>query len=311
MATRLLDRRNSKTPQAVAANAPAKINLILDILGPRPDGYHDLRSLVVGVGLCDDVSCELRSEPAIDVQCTDPALNGRANLAFTAAQTVARACDVRCGARIRVEKRIPVGAGLGGGSSNAAATLRLCNRVWNTGLSHAELAVLGSRVGSDVPLFFSLPSAVMEGRGERVCPTAIRWAGSVLLIFPGFSVSTANVYSAWRAGDARKTRSSDIEAACGASTADELNALLSNQLEPAVFRTSPRLAELRNSLEQDAGVGPLRVSGSGSTLFRLFDDAAAARRAERSIHNHLPGLRTFLVEAPVQARWELFEHEES
>ncbi len=304
MSTLLLDPVNASSPPAVATRAPAKLNLTLDILGRRPDGYHDLRSLVIGVGLCDEVSCASQPAPGISIECSDPSLSDRSNLAVIAAELLGKMCGIDSGMLIRIEKRIPIGAGLGGGSSDAAATLRLCNKLWRTGRSDAELAAIGACVGSDVPLFFSMPSAVIEGRGERTRSVSMNWSGWALLIFPRFSVATADVYRAWRREDAGSSEA-DPQALCRATNAEQLTPLLSNQLEPAVFRVCPALAGLRGAIEDGADLRPLRVSGSGSTLYRLFDDQESARDAARRIQDRT-FVSTFIAQAPLQTSWDLF-----
>jgi 4-diphosphocytidyl-2-C-methyl-D-erythritol kinase len=285
----------------VAADAPAKINLTLEVLGKRSDGYHDLRSLVIGVDLRDRIECAASHPFGPTLDCSDPTLHGDDNLACRAAVALALHCGCDAEVRIRLDKCIPVGAGLGGGSSDAATTLRLCGELWRAGLNDAQLATVGAEVGSDVPLFFNLPSALIRGRGERVERLSLRWSGWVLLIFPGVHVATADVYRAWRAGDAREAGAAaadfigDIQ---NVFLADELHGMLTNQLEPAVFRVCPRVAEARDEL-QSLGVSPIRVTGSGSALYRLFDDPEAARDASDRIERRFPRMKTAVVAAPV------------
>jgi len=311
MSTLLVEPANRCSHRAVTVAAPAKINLTLDVLGRRDDGYHEVRSLAIGVGLYDDVCCRLADDDEIVVVCSNPALSGPGNLAAAAAQRLRACCGIGDGVHIAIEKRIPIGAGLGGGSSDAAAALRACSELWQTGLDNRDLAKIGSHIGSDVPLFFTLPSALIEGRGERTRPAPLRWSGWVLLVYPGFPVSTAEVYRAWRTTDVAGSPPGDPLALSQAATAAELSPLLTNQLEPAAFRVCPMLADLRQALLQDEAIGEMGVSGSGSTLFRLFDDADAARRAAKRVHDRSPQARTFIVEAPVQATWKtLLAHEE-
>ncbi len=242
--------------------ACAKINLTLDVLGRRDDGYHELRSLVVGVDLCDTVRCHPLDRPQLVVDCSESSLAGRDNLAYQAALEFAGHCGIDPALRIELDKVIPVGGGLGGGSSDAAATLRVCNHVWNAGLDRAELSRLGARLGSDVPLFFFLPSAVVTGRGEQVEPVSLCWSGWVLLIMAGPGVPTAEVYRAWRHTDTARLPADMDREVCAAAGAEELSGLLTNHLEAAVFRVSPRVARVYDELNR-AGFGPLRVSGAG------------------------------------------------
>ena len=283
---------------SVTAAAPAKINLTLDVLGHRDDGYHEVRSLVIGVGLYDHIRCRTRHEPGIELICTNPDLRGNANLAHRAAAKLAEHLGHEPALRIELEKRIPVGGGMGGGSSDAASTLSLCNSLWGAGLDHAGLAAIGAELGSDVPLFFSLPSAVVTGRGEKVQPVALRWSGWVLLVFANDVVSTAEVYRTWRPSDAASLPGSADQAIINAATADEVSALRSNHLEPAVLRVSPTVARVYDELNR-AGLGPISITGAGSTLYRLFDQEQAAYRVQRRVSDLCIGVTTSVVAAPV------------
>lgn len=282
---------------SVFADAPAKLNLTLDVLGSRPDGYHELRSLVIGVDLRDHVNCRATQRPGIAIRCSDVGLAGGDNLCCRAARLLADRVGGDSGVAIDLEKRIPVGGGLGGGSSDAAATLRLCNTLWSTALDDAELAALGAEIGSDVPLFFSLPSAIVSGRGEIVTPVAMRWSGWVLLVSAPVLVSTAEVYRAWLASDARGLPRAQDDAVTAAEHAEQIMPLLSNHLQRAVFRVAPEVARVYDAVEQ-AGWGPMRVTGAGSTIYRLFDGEEAARDAAAAIDRLHLGTTTHVAAAP-------------
>lgn len=287
-------------PPSATATAPAKINLTLDILGKREDGFHELRSLVIGVALGDVVRCGLHDHAGIELSCADPDLATRENLAYQAAMALARNVGREPALGIEIEKHIPVGGGLGGGSSDAATTLKLCNRLWNLGFTPKELAAIGAAIGSDVPLFFSLPAAVMTGRGGQVKQVEMLWSGWVLLVHTGVFVPTVEVYRKWDASDtARLPRGTDA-AIVRASTALEIAPLLSNHLEPAVFRVAPAVKRVFDELNS-AGVGPMRVTGAGSTLYRLFDkdQKKAAHQAARNIEDIFRDVTTAVVAAPV------------
>jgi len=283
---------------SVSTHACAKINLTLEILGLREDGFHELRSLVVGADLKDHLACTLRNGPGIELTCADPSLSSGPNLASEAARRLADDAGIEPALDIRLEKSIPVGAGLGGGSSDAAATLRLCNRLWNIGADRRALSKIGAAIGSDVPLFFSLPSAVMAGRGERVRPVTLRWQGWVVLVHAGPCVSTTSVYRAWSHSHAAGRPGVDPDDLVNVAAATELNDRLVNDLEPAVFRVSPAVAEAAERLAR-SGHGPFRVSGAGSALYRLYDDQEAARDAAREIRHQGIGKFTSVLAAPV------------
>ena len=298
MSLTTLEHPRAKVARTLRADAPAKINLTLEVLGRRDDGYHELRSLVIGVDLADRVRCRTSSVPGISLHCDDPALNHGDNLAARAARTLAERCDREPALRIDLQKRIPVGGGLGGGSSDAATTLRLCDSLWQTGLDQTELAAIGAELGSDVPLFFSLPSAVIEGRGERVSPVRLQWSGWALLVCPPIAVSTAEVYRAWRPDDSRRFLSGTDRDILYAASAAELSGLLSNHLEPAVFRVCPTVYSLREALTF-LDLTSVHVTGSGSALYCLFDDPEPALRAANKIQERWSHVTTVVAAAPV------------
>ncbi len=292
--------RGFATSTTAELRPSAKINLTLGVLGRRADGYHDLRSLAVGVDLRDTLRCTLANRPGIELCCDVPGISKDENLAFCAARRLAEHVGLEPAVRLDLRKNIPLGSGLGGGSSDAAATLRLCNALWNAGLDDVQLGEIGAQIGSDVPLFFALPAARMTGRGERAEKVPIHWSGWVLLVFAGPLVATREVYAAWRPSHSGATREEAEAALLSAKTADAMNELLFNDLEPAVFCVSPEVAKLHRVLTEK-GFGPLRVSGAGSALFRLFDDYASAERIARSIRELKSSLRVELAAAPVGA----------
>lgn len=233
--------------------AHAKINLTLEVLGTRPDGYHELRSIVAGIPLHDDV--ELLDAPAGEVTAEMvgdgmevPFVPNEKNLAVRAARAFAAAAGVSRGVRIRIVKRIPAGAGLGGGSADAAAVLNGLNVLWGLGLPKERLCEIGAEVGSDVPALVLGGVVLMEGRGERVREqrpaTPILWSRFVLRI-PPVNASTARVYAEFRDEDRGKCR---------------------NDLQPAACRLYPIIAETLAEMEAE-GLEDVQMSGSGSAVF--------------------------------------------
>ncbi len=296
------------THRTVAANAPAKINLILEVLGLRPDGFHEIRSVAIGVGLYDRLTFSWPNAAGLTLNCTDPTLHSDKNLASRAALMLARRAGCDAQVKIDLKKQIPIGAGLGGGSSDAAMSMRLCNELWNARLTDLELAQIGAELGSDVPLFFHLPAVEMSGRGECVAPFSLRWSGFVLLVFPGIPVSTADVYQAWRKEDCGASASFGFKGIQDVTRADELHDQIYNQLEPAIYRVCPRVKQTQDSIVS-LGLPPTRVTGSGSALFRLYDDEDRARHAARTILQNTSGMKVEVVAAPVAA--PALEHKES
>ncbi len=288
---------HSRTSTMIEAQAYAKINLTLGVRGKRPDGYHEIESVVIGIGLHDTVRCQRNDGAGVTVTCSDPTIPSSENLALLAVNLLARRVNSHPHVQIELQKTIPIGGGLGGGSSDAATVLQLCNRLWNVGLEGKALAELGASIGSDVPLFFSLPVAVVTGRGEHVESATLRWTGWVLLVFAEQVVPTPEVYAAFRETDISDRRSSVNSDVLHASTAETLSSMLYNDLESAVIRVAPEVGRLRQQLD-GLGMGCWRISGAGSTLFRLFDEQQTAVEAAQRVAQQT-GKQTAVVAAPV------------
>jgi len=284
----------------VAGNAPAKLNLTLEVLHRRDDGFHDLRSLVIGVGLADSLSATTTATNAVHLSCADPSLCTPDNLVVQAADLLRDVHSVEAGVALTLTKRIPIGGGMGGGSSDAATTLRLCNEVWSLGLSGKDLGPLGARLGSDVALFFALPSAIISGRGERVEPARMAWSGWVLLVSVGGPVSTPLVYETWSRRNRGKAPAYDHGTLLGETTAEAVMDRTFNDLEPAVFEVAPHVRQAYEAVAA-LGLGTFRVSGAGSTLYRLFDSEDAARHAAGIIEAEDIGENTAVAAAPIGA----------
>jgi 4-diphosphocytidyl-2-C-methyl-D-erythritol kinase len=297
-------------PVPLTLAAPAKINLHLRVLGRRPDGYHDLDSVFHAVGLADEV--RLEDAPGdFWLTCSDRSLEGPENLCLKAARALRDHLSARGhpaagrGARIYLEKRIPPGAGLGGGSSDAAAVLKGLNTLWGLGFPREELAGIGAEVGSDVPFCVYGGAARVEGRGERVTPIPPRTGTWCLLAHPGFPVSTAAVYAAWdraegasgapgltaRAGapimgpapeGAEAEPGSDPGARTPAAPLPPVVAYV-NDLEGAACQVAPEIGTALAALRQ-AGGREARMTGSGSTVFCLAGSRAQLEETRRRLH---------------------------
>ena len=260
--------------------APAKLNLFLEILGRRADGYHNIETVMVAIDLCDTLT--FRDEPtgAFRLRCSDPALPaGADNLVIKAADRLREATGCRRGAEIDLHKVIPAQAGLAGGSSDAAATLAALNRLWDLRLSPERLDDLAAAVGSDVPFFNHTPVAVCTGRGERVERASIHEVLHFVLVCPPVGVSTAEAYG--RVVPPESPRSSrDVREAIERGGTSELGRSLFNRLQPVAESLRPELIRVREAL---ADLGPLldgsAMSGSGSAYFGLCRSPAAARLA--------------------------------
>jgi 4-diphosphocytidyl-2-C-methyl-D-erythritol kinase len=246
--------------------APAKINLSLQILARREDGFHEIETLISPISLADKIDVERQSR-WIDFSCDDPTLpGGDENLAVRAAKVFFEKTKISSGVGIKLHKKIPHGAGLGGGSSDAAAMLRALNQLFNTKLSPEELAKLGSTIGSDVAFFLFESAAVCKGRGEIVSPTKLNKKLSILLLKPGFSVSSGWAYSQWQDSKEIPGISYQRQNFDGQSFV--------NDLERPVFEKFVFLAQLKAWLLKQAEVGAALMSGSGSTVFAVLRETA-------------------------------------
>ncbi len=264
---------------AMQVLAPAKINLSLKILGHRSDGFHEIDTLIAPISLADKIDIEKQSR-WIDFSCDDPTVpSGDENLVVRVAKAFFEKTKISSGVRIKLHKKIPHGAGLGGGSSDAAATLRALNQLFETKVSREELAKLGSTIGSDVSFFLFESVAVCKGRGEIVNPTTVKKKLSILLLKPAFSVSSAWAYSRWQ--DSR-----EIPGILYQPQNFDGQSFL-NDLERPVFEKFVFLAHLKTWLLKQAEVGAALMSGSGSTVFAVMRDHAdidlVAKRAREEL----------------------------
>jgi 4-diphosphocytidyl-2-C-methyl-D-erythritol kinase len=274
--------------------APAKINLGLRVTGLRADGYHELESLFLPLDLADELAVELDDGPGVSLELEGaaPDVPGDArNLAARAAAAFLQEARLEAGVRIRLNKRVPSGAGLGGGSSDAAAVLRALDALRPGRVAPRRLAELALGLGADVPWFLDPRPAAVSGIGERIEPLSGFPGLALLLLNPGIPVSTAEVYrardalagalTASLAGSTMRPLAALREAGGRIDRVDaaELEAWVANDLEAAATRLCPPIARLRARL-RDAGALAVGLSGSGPTLYGIFPDRAAAARAE-------------------------------
>jgi 4-diphosphocytidyl-2-C-methyl-D-erythritol kinase len=260
----------------------AKINLGLEIVGRRPDGYHDIRTLFQTVSLADELIVEPAPDGVLELSGDDPAIAwDGTNLVHRAARLLQGAGGTSRGARIQVAKLVPAGRGLGGGSANAATTLLALNALWGLGLSPAELDRLARGLGADVPFFLKGGLCLGEGIGDRLTLLPDLAPLPCLLLFPPFPIATPSVYAGVDptltspAKDSRIVRfleSGDL-------------GLLENDLERVIFRAHPEL-ERWTGFFREQGALLSQVSGSGSAVYGLFPDTASAEAARR----RLPGM---------------------
>lgn len=256
--------------------APAKINISFQILGRREDGFHEIDTVMAPISLCDKITIARgKGIGQVHFRCDDPTLPaGDDNLAVSAANLFLQFIRSDASVMISLAKRIPHGAGLGGGSSDAATVLMGLNEVLETKLNLQQLIELASEIGSDVPFFILRSAARCQGRGERVSPVNLPRKLRLLLIKPKFGVPTPWVYSRW--GNSRELPRIDYES-------QEFQGMrFSNDLERPVFEKFPFLAHLKMWLRQQPEIGAALLSGSGSTVFAvLLEQSDATKLAER------------------------------
>lgn len=269
--------------------SPAKINLYLRVGPRRPDDFHDIVSWFCLVGLVDELEFEQVSTSVVGtvtLTCDRPDVpcDGR-NLILKAAASLGP--GGRSAIQIHLRKRIPMGGGLGGGSSNAAAALRGLQQIWHAGLSPEREMEIAAQLGSDVPFFLRPPSAICRGRGESVTPVSSPLATAAVLLLPPITMPTPAVYRKFdEMGPG--TDLNDVEAHLPGPELPTLDLLgrLSNDLEAPAFAISPELGGLRSRAEQIAQQS-VRMSGSGSTLFTLYDSQQEATDAAAVLHKAL------------------------
>jgi 4-diphosphocytidyl-2-C-methyl-D-erythritol kinase len=257
----------------------AKINWTLDVLFKREDGYHELRTIYQTVSLHDTLRLTATSG-AIEIACDDERVPlDESNLAHKAAMRLRAAADVKAGARIDITKRIPVAAGLGGGSSNAAAALLGLARLWRVKLDRRELFDIAASLGSDVPLFLTGGTVLGVGRGEEIYPLEQVECDHLLLANAGFAVSTATAY----AGLSRLTRQEALRiipfTLFAAEAIRELPLVAANDLEETVIAAHPEIAEVKRRLKS-CGARRVLMSGSGGTVWAVFDNSETNERAQ-------------------------------
>ena len=266
----------------VTVHAPAKVNLILRILDRRPDGYHNLWSIMHTVALEDAVTMRASSQRGIRLACNVGGLSvDHTNLVWRAASAVLDRAQLSVGVDIELYKRVPMGAGLGGGSSDAAATILGLNQSLQLGWSREKMAEVGQALGSDVAFFLFAPSAIVTGRGESVRPVTIEGGRWIVLVKPTFEIETK-----WAYQELAATRAAVRQLSADHGELDrrdrltwgQVAASVENDFEIPVFTKHPQLGEIKRFLLKRGAQFAL-LSGSGATVFGLFEEESTARRA--------------------------------
>lgn len=273
----------------------AKVNLYLRIVGKRPDGYHELETVMVPLDFGDQITFQPCAS-GITLACNNPNLpTDDTNLALRAAKRLVERCGVKRGAKILLHKRMPLAAGLGGGSSNAATVLKGLNELWELNASPEILGELAAGMGSDINFFLATSAALCRGRGEQVTPLPCRLSGAILLVNPGFGISTKWAYESWSRSERDRAKSATESGLTAAHPAvsvltralaeDDLAGVsraLFNSLEVPSIGKFPVLNLIKDTMRACGAAGAL-MSGSGATVFGLFTETKDAARAAEKV----------------------------
>jgi len=284
--------RSKKNKPALLLRAPAKINWFLLVLSKREDGFHNIMSLMQCIRLYDDLIFEHADTIELESDLTIPVKD---NLVHKAASLLKYYTSYRKGIKITLKKSIPIGAGLGGGSSDAAYTLSGLNLLWGLGLNNRDLSSIGAEIGSDVPFFLNSPVAIVEGRGERVSPLKIDSSIDILLVNPFISISSAWAYASFdklrmhgELAEPLTKKTVDIKLFCRAIEKKDFASLvtmLKNDLERSVKEKYPVVDKIKKSMLQNGAVISA-MSGSGPTVFGIFESKDTAKKAARVMKPH-------------------------
>lgn len=272
--------------------APAKINLTLDVLYKRPDNYHEVEMVMTTVDLADRIGLETRKDGQIKIISADNFVpDDQRNFAYQAAELIKSTCGIKDGVDISIEKQIPIAAGLAGGSSDAAATLRGLNELWNLNLSLDELAELGAKIGSDVSFCVYGGTALATGRGEKIQELTAPPTCWVVLAKPKIGVSTADVYGGLNIEGLKHPNTRQMIKAIETDDYELMCQSVGNVLETVTFNLHPEVVTIKEQMQR-FGADAVLMSGSGPTVFGLVENEARVSR----IYN---GLRGFCEEVYV------------
>lgn len=249
----------------------AKVNLGLIIKGKRGDGFHEIETLLQQIDLKDELQIQTLDEPIIKMHCTHPDIPlGEENICVRAAYLLQNATGVQKGAEIFLNKMIPIGAGLGGGSSNGAVVLLGLNRVWNLNLKSEQLLELASQLGSDVPFFIYGGAALAKGRGENLTTVNLEFDFPVLIIYPNIKIMTEWAYAQLNLSLTMKKKYIKLAHFKDRNFNDvDFYKIFKNDFEEIVFKKYPVLSDIKNELQQKKAIF-VSLSGSGSTIFGIF-----------------------------------------
>lgn len=293
--------------EEIGLRAPAKINLVLKILHRLPNGYHALWSIMQTVELEDELTmCLAPASAGIQLRCEEPGLSENSdNLVYRAAERVIKRSGIRVGLMMTLKKRIPMAAGLGGGSSDAASTIAGLNHLLGLGWSAEMLGNIGAELGSDISFFFFSPTAVVSGWGQEVAPFRLEGTRWIVLINPGFPISTKFAYNqlaASRSTHPSLPQSFQLVGQSEKMTWEDLMPMMENDFETALYPVYPVLADLKSALSAE-GAETALLSGSGATVFGVFQDYSTALKAKERIIDRFP-VTSFIVRSISCPFWD-------
>lgn len=258
--------------------APAKINLTLDVLSKRPDGYHEVEMIMTTVDLADRIGLENRQDGQILIQSSNNFVpDDQRNLAYQAAQLLKDTYDIKYGVSITIDKQIPIAAGLAGGSSDAAGTLKGLNELWQLQLTPDDLAELGAKIGSDVPYCVYGGTAIARGRGEKIEHIAAPPNCWVVLAKPTIGVSTAAVYGGLELDQVEHPRTAKMLEAIAENDYEKMCRNLGNVLESVTLGLHPEVSSIKEQMKR-FGADAVLMSGSGPTVFGFVSNEARTTR---------------------------------
>ena len=275
--------------QAIRVPSYAKLNLGLFILGVRDDGFHEIETILQQIDLNDEIEVKLTDSSQIEFSCDHPDLQeANSNLCVRAANVLKQTTGIQKGAQIYLSKTIPMGAGLGGGSSNAAVVLLCLNKLWGLNLSAQELQAIASQLGSDIPFFILGGTAVATGRGNLLRPAKLTGEPTIVVVFPKISVSTKWAYKQVNLSLTIKEKNITLASFndINYSNVDFVKSL-KNEFEEIVFTEYPLLEQIKKQINQSKAIYT-SMSGSGSAIFGIFEKEEDALEVKRFFQNEYP-----------------------
>jgi len=295
----MVDKEELETVgDGLLVRAPAKINLSLLIAGKRPDGFHEIETIMAKVDFFDEILIQQNQKAGIELICKGPyeAPRGKENLVYKSCEMLLASCGSEADLKITLTKNVPAGAGLGSASSDAAATLIGVNQFLQLGLDKERLGELAATLGSDVPFFLDGPVALCTGRGEKIKELNENFDFLALLILPDVTVSTKKVYANYKHNPALYEKlKGEINGLVQKNRIDLPSKMCTNMLETSCFSLYEGLAALKAKTES-LGIGPLCLSGSGSAMFCIIDrtEQERAKEYKRKLEEKL-GCKSIIV----------------